>query len=322
MDISFIIPVYNTPVEILQKCIASIERVCIDKEIIVIDDGSREELSTAYEQIPNICYYRQNNAGVSVARNTGIQKARGAYIAFVDSDDCIEAAAYSKDMLKDRYDLYVFDMEITENHIQRNINALPTQPGLVKMEDMIRQFTLTPYMNGPYAKLYKSEKVRELRFRTGMVTGEDLDFTLNYLERIKTIYYVRQNAYYYDKNHATYAKRYVQHTDKILEYYFVNSDHLKKLIGCYHLEHSLYDYLDRKNLEGLFQIACELSYHGRLDRAQMERICMIYQRNFADMKMPGLKIKVIKVLFMLRIRTMFKGFAYLRNQYLRRGVHF
>ena len=78
MDISFIIPVYNTPVELLKKSIASIEKVNLDKEIIVIDDGSREELSASYEQIPNIRYYRQNNAGVSVARNTGIQMASGA----------------------------------------------------------------------------------------------------------------------------------------------------------------------------------------------------------------------------------------------------
>lgn len=322
MDISFIIPVYNTPVEILQKCIASIERVCIDKEIIVIDDGSREELSAAYKQIPDIIYYRQNNAGVSVARNTGIQKAQGAYIAFVDSDDCIEASAYSEDMLKDGYDFYVFNIEITENHIQEIVNTFPVQSGLMKMEDVIRQLTLTPYMNGPCAKLYKSEKVRDLRFRTGMVTGEDLDFILNYLERIETVCYVKKNAYYYEKNQATYSNRYVKYTDNILEYYFINSNHLKKLIERYGMEHSLCEHLDRKNLEGLFQIACELSYHGKLDGKQMARLCEIYQKNFSGMKLPGLKTKVIKCLFGLHIRILFMGFACLRNRYLRHGVHF
>lgn len=322
MDISFIIPVYNTPVELLKKSIASIEKVNLDKEIIVIDDGSREELSASYEQIPNIRYYRQNNAGVSVARNTGIQMASGAYIAFVDSDDCIEPAAYSEDLLKDNYDLYIFDMEITENHVKKNINALPTQPGLVKIEDVIRRLTLTPYLNGPCAKLYKSNKVRELRFRTGMVTGEDLNFLLNYLERVETVCYVNQNAYYYEKSQATYSSRYVKHTDKILEYYFMNSDHLKKLIERYRLERCLCDSLDRKNLEGLFQIACELSCHGKLDTNQMTRLYKIYQEYFADLKLSGLKITVIKCLFTLRISVLFKGFAYLRNQYLRHGVHF
>lgn len=322
MDISFIIPVYNTPVELLKKSIASIEKVNLDKEIIVIDDGSREELSASYEQIPNIRYYRQNNAGVSVARNTGIQMTSGAYIAFVDSDDCIEPAAYSEDLLKDNYDLYIFDMEITENHVKKNINALPTQPGLVKIEDVIRRLTLTPYLNGPCAKLYKSNKVRELRFRTGMVTGEDLDFLLNYLERTETACYVNQNVYYYEKSQTTYSKRYVKHTDKILEHYFVNSDHIKALIKRYHLEHSLCDYLDRKNLEGLFQIACELSYCGKLDSKQMARLHEIYQENFSELRLPGMKIKVIKCLFTLHISALFKGFAYLRNQYLRHGVHF
>lgn len=322
MDISFIIPVYNTPVELLKKCILSIEKVNLDKEIIVIDDGSREKLSASYERISNIRYYRQNNAGVSVARNTGIQMASGAYIAFVDSDDCIEAAAYSKDLLKDNYDLYIFDMVITENQVKKSINAFSAQLGMVKMEDVIRRLTLTPYMNGPYAKLYKSEKVHELRFRTGMITGEDLDFLLNYLELAETVYYVNQNAYYYEKNQATYSNRYVKHTDKILEYYFVNSDHLKRFIKHYRLEHSLCDYLDRKNLEGLFQIACELSCHGMLDSKQMTRLHEIYQENFSELKLSGVKIKVIKYLFALQIRILFKGFAYLRNQYLRHGVHF
>lgn len=322
MDISFIIPVYNTSAELLQKCIASIQCVNIDKEIIVIDDGSREEFSAIYKQMPDICYYRQNNAGVSVARNTGIQMARGTYIAFVDSDDRIEASAYTADLLENRYDLYVFDMEITENRVKKSINSLDTEPGLVKIEDMIRRLTLTSYMNGPFAKLYKSEKVRDLRFRIGMVTGEDLDFLLNYLERVETVCYVDQNAYYYEKNHATYSNRYVKHTDKILEYYFVNSDHLKKLIKSYCLERYLCDFLDRKNLEGLFQIACELSYHGKLDTNQMKRLYKVYQENFADLKLSGLKITVIRYLFTLRIRALFKGVAYLRNQYLKHGVHF
>ena len=322
MDISFIIPVYNTPVELLQKSIASIEKVKLDKEIIVIDDGSREELSAAYEQIPNICYYRQSNAGVSVARNVGIKLARGAYIAFVDSDDCIEAAAYSEDLLKGNYDLYIFDMEIIENHVQKSIHAFPAQPGLVKMEDMIRRLTLTPYMNGPVAKLYKSEKVRELRFRIGMITGEDLDFLLNYLELAETVYYANQNAYYYEKKQATYSDRYVKHTDKILEHYFVNSAHLKRFIERYRLDQSLCDYLDRKDLEGLFQIACELSCHGKLDSKQMARLHVFYRENFSELKLSGMKIKVIRCLFTLQIKPLFRGFAYLRNQYLRHGVHF
>ncbi|HAY73116.1 MAG TPA: glycosyl transferase family 2, partial [Ruminococcaceae bacterium] len=63
-------------------------------ELILIDDGSTDgsaEICNSYaEKYPNIISLHENNSGVSVARNKGIENARGEYIAFLDSDDRYE----------------------------------------------------------------------------------------------------------------------------------------------------------------------------------------------------------------------------------------
>ena len=88
---SVIIPTYNR-CEFVKNAIQSVlDQTYKDYEIIVIDDGStdstKDSLSSIIEQIT---YIYQDNRGVSSARNTGIKKSIGSYIAFLDSDDLWE----------------------------------------------------------------------------------------------------------------------------------------------------------------------------------------------------------------------------------------
>lgn len=95
--ISVIVPVYNTE-KYIQKCLESIvNQTMKDIEIIVVNDGSKDKSEDIIEQfIKNnksnikIKYYKKKNGGLSDARNYGVQKATGEYIAFVDSDDYIK----------------------------------------------------------------------------------------------------------------------------------------------------------------------------------------------------------------------------------------
>lgn len=96
MILSIIIPIYNVE-RYLEKCILSCEFQDISKneyEIICVNDGSPDssaiiakKLATQYD---NIKIINQANQGLSVARNTGLDNARGEYVWFVDSDDWIE----------------------------------------------------------------------------------------------------------------------------------------------------------------------------------------------------------------------------------------
>ena len=92
--ISIIIPVYNVE-KYLEECIESvINQTYRNLEIILVDDGSTDkclETCKEYEKRDNrIKVIHQENAGVSVARNVGIDFSTGQYIGFVDSDDFIE----------------------------------------------------------------------------------------------------------------------------------------------------------------------------------------------------------------------------------------
>lgn len=94
MLISFIIPHYNLPRELLQRCIASIVAQSIpaeDYEILIVDDGSDEPptwIEKEYNQ-KNIKLIISKHGGLGAARNVGQKNALGKYIQYIDSDDCL-----------------------------------------------------------------------------------------------------------------------------------------------------------------------------------------------------------------------------------------
>lgn len=86
--VSVIIPTYNRRNYIRESLDSVLAQDFYDFEVIVVDDGSTdgtEEEVRPYQD--RICYTRQENKGAGAARNVGIRKARGQYIAFMDSDD-------------------------------------------------------------------------------------------------------------------------------------------------------------------------------------------------------------------------------------------
>lgn len=98
--LSVIIPVYNRE-RFLERCVRSVAASSLqDMEIILIDDGSVDHSSALCDRLAEednrIFVIHQQNAGVSAARNRGLEKARGKYFAFVDSDDYIEPEMYEK----------------------------------------------------------------------------------------------------------------------------------------------------------------------------------------------------------------------------------
>ena len=87
MRFSIIIPAYNAEAY-LQRCLDSIfSQEFTDYEVIVIDDGSTDGTATLLEGYPQVKVIPQENHGMATARNRGIDKAKGEYILFVDSDD-------------------------------------------------------------------------------------------------------------------------------------------------------------------------------------------------------------------------------------------
>jgi len=89
--VSVVIPAYNAARFIEDSIKSVLSQTYKPLEIIVVDDGSRDETRTVVERYSgDVRYLYQDNAGPSAARNHGVREAKGEWIAFLDSDDCWE----------------------------------------------------------------------------------------------------------------------------------------------------------------------------------------------------------------------------------------
>lgn len=98
--LSLVVPVYNVA-PYLPRCLESLAALTpAADEIIVVDDGSTDDcpriLAEFAQRLPRMRVIRQDNGGLSAARNTGLSAARGKYLAFVDSDDFVASDAYAE----------------------------------------------------------------------------------------------------------------------------------------------------------------------------------------------------------------------------------
>ncbi|MBS1811265.1 MAG: glycosyltransferase [Acidobacteria bacterium] len=87
-EVSVVIPTYNSASYLIEAVESVLAQTYQDFEVLVIDDGSTDETEQIMRryQAP-VRYIRQQNGGVSVARNRGIAESRGRYVAFLDADD-------------------------------------------------------------------------------------------------------------------------------------------------------------------------------------------------------------------------------------------
>lgn len=93
--VSVVIPVFNISIELLERCVSSIQSQTYDSiEIVIVDDGSSSDCSrdidVLYQRLGNRArVIHQENQGVSAARNNGVKAASGEYLMFVDPDDIL-----------------------------------------------------------------------------------------------------------------------------------------------------------------------------------------------------------------------------------------
>lgn len=200
--ISVIIPVYNAGMT-LEKCLNSIlAQTCKDYEVILIDDGS-------WDQSGQICdHYAKmdgrfqvihtKNRGVSCARNTGLLRATGTYVMFVDSDDHI---------VPDYLETYIAYMERTQ--ADAAIGGLSFREGKevirrsISLEgkaqqDIWEDMCIHPQMYGYIAgKCYRRRILQNIRFCEHMYAQEDLEFNLSVYEQCNCLAIMEYAGYEY-----------------------------------------------------------------------------------------------------------------------------
>ncbi|MCX4364232.1 MAG: glycosyltransferase [Bacilli bacterium] len=203
MELSIIIPVYNTPINILERCIESIKKIeKINYEIIIVNDGSTKEKSEQYQKLidSNIFVYDKNNGGVSSARNYGIDKSKGKYIMFVDSDDIIFSEVLDSKILLDSYDIIFYNETIVKDNGKKIIQKeLRCGGGKIDAQKILEEFILFSAFHSPCSKLFRKSLIKSnnIMFDENMIQAEDAIFNLRFLQTNPSCYYVNSTLYGY-----------------------------------------------------------------------------------------------------------------------------
>ena len=196
--ISFIIPCYRLPIQMLRQCIESILALSLsdeEREIILVDDGSDPSpLFHLKDFQDQLIYIRQRNGGVSLARNRGIELSSGQYIQFVDGDDmlirpayehCIDIIRYEKDV-----DILLFRNTSKESTAQPSYQDEPAVSGAFYMRNNNLRGSACGY-------LFKRQLLGTLRFTVGQKVAEDDEFTAQLILRAEKLISTDAVAYWY-----------------------------------------------------------------------------------------------------------------------------
>lgn len=177
---SVVIPVYNRAHLLCATIRTVLAQTEQDFEIVVVDDGSRDDPAKVIAGIsdPRIVFVRQENRGGGTARNTGIDRACGRYIAFLDSDDHFLPHHLStmRKLVEGTANTFAYGRMIVDRGGGRTIVKPPRaiRPG----ENMAvylmcdRGFTPTSTM------VVETEMARKIRFHEALPPAEDTDFAI------------------------------------------------------------------------------------------------------------------------------------------------
>ena len=215
--VSVVVPVYNVE-KWIERCLNSIRnQTYSDIEVIVVDDGSSDGGKTIAERIAcddrRFRVYSNTNHGVGYTRNFGISKAKGEYIAFVDSDDYI-SQDYIETLMRhfsDETDLVICgynEIAYTERNHDKNIKEHVLDPDVCSnlTGDIYKDFyDIRGYINSPCLKLFRKSIMidHHVRFPEDLITGEDLIFNLLYFQYMRKYVYVPYTGYQYFMNHMS-----------------------------------------------------------------------------------------------------------------------
>lgn len=217
MDISVIIPVYGTE-KYLRRCMDSVIRQNvenIDIEIIIINDASQDnslEIVKEYMKKDKriILIDKKENEGLSSARNSGIEIAKGKYIFHLDSDDWIE-----ENCLQELYNLTEGDVDIIVSDFYIDYGNSKRKYVKVKQHKIVDNISyiknicymkIDPYIWGKLIKkdLYIKNNIFHI---DGVNIGEDLAVILRLLFFSTRIVKVNQPLYHYFQNIQSLTKK-------------------------------------------------------------------------------------------------------------------
>lgn len=245
--IDIIVPVYNTLISDLKRCLDSIERQSFkDYKVYIIDDGSFDDVKSFLDEYvkdkKRFIVKHVINGGVSRARNIGIECSSSKYLTFVDSDDTIEEKFLEEafnlisvndlDLVIGGYneikngevykirkcsdELYIYDSNNLDLFIDKLLSS--------KLLDNNKNIGSLP-TGRIYTRLYKREVLGDLRFNEEVGMSEDTLFMIDFMEKVKSVGICSKVWYNYYINDYSISRRKVN--DKVI------ADHMKFIEEVY-----------------------------------------------------------------------------------------
>lgn len=230
--VSIIVPVYNTQ-PYLNECLDSLRNQDYKNiEVIIVNDGSTDnskkiitDFINKYD-LKNFILIDKENGGVCSARNMGLQKATGDWIAFVDSDDWVETSFVS-DLInacrKNDFDFFLSGFRVYEMSEKKFEIWTDFSLEYAKMPEGIKELSSLDYVCG---RFYKRELIENhsIKFDERIRFCEDNAFNYDYVGIIKAYGCSNKIGYNYRRGHeGTLSKSSVNpHMRKFLSHHMYN----------------------------------------------------------------------------------------------------
>lgn len=281
--VSFIVPAYNLESYISRALNSILQQEFPDLsklEVIVVNDGSKDNTKKVALEILNSergkrinwFFIDQNNGGVSVARNVGLEKARGEYIRFLDGDDMVTPDSTKKliDASKEFGSDFVFGKFVmktakgkiimkSEDLFKSDFEDIKTKE--VNKHKLITDFLCySPFIHLGNILIKKSVLEKQIRFTPGTKIAEDFEFIAKVIYNTNKVVFLDEYVYiwFYRKSSAT-------KTNNLSMFHYVSV--MKRLVKYFktHNEVEIADYIQKNAIPLAYGQTLGILAYNKLD---------------------------------------------------------
>ncbi|MDO5614628.1 MAG: glycosyltransferase [Cruoricaptor ignavus] len=261
--VSIIVPVYNVE-NYLAKCLDSlVSQTLTDIEILVINDGSTDNsqmiINEYQERFPDkIKSFVKENGGLSDARNFGLDRAKGEFVGFVDSDDYVLPTMFGEMYAlaeKHNAQMVICNLQKVDEHgnVTQKLTQIPNMPEKIDLEKHFSVFSDMSYF--ACNKIFAKKLFDNQRFKKG-VHFEDIQLIPQLLLGCKTIAQTQ-----------TYHYQYLERSDSITKTHTIKGLGILKAVEDVEVAFAKSEYSDRKKdlknfqiLEGVYTFLAYLAF--------------------------------------------------------------
>lgn len=293
MLVSVIVPVYNTE-KYLKQCLDSlVAQTYKNIEVIMVDDGSKDSSGAICDEYAkkykNFQVIHKKNAGLGMARNTGMEYMNGEYVFFLDSDDYLETECID-----------ILYQNLTRNHVdickggfkkvtdsgkvvfRRVYEKTIFEENMAKLELLPRMIGSSPSQHDSVemcvcGALYKVEPIKKygLKFPSEReLISEDLVFNIDYMQHAKGAYIIERTDYNYRINLTSLTTSYREDRFEASKYFYLTMKEKLERLG--------YDKQTLSRLDRMFFIYL--------------RMCISQERTIAQKKEKIASLKRINII--------------------------